>query len=496
MVVRLPSPLREKPTFSAMDLEPINGSVEEGIHRPKGAKDDDDSQENVKIEETVGKYPAPVTPNRWKGVNQIIVHALRGGMRSFLLAYAMRGGVSFLIRLVRVLKGRLSLLAALRAFFSGESRRFALMIGSFSFSWKLINNLLFHFRGRQSKLNGFIAGSIAGLSILFEEKETRMSIAQQFLVRSMQAGYNALKARDVVHFPYGDTALFMVACGSILYAYIMQPGTIPKEYYSWMIKTARMPVPMLNFNRSNYRAWEQSAVKPLVDTKLVTDIITHNREGYHPSAVPRALEYISRNNGTMPIVPCSVLHPTDPSCITYNSKLLGRVMIGIAPVYAALNFVPMVLLKTGKFVKNPGHLTTRGILSTFRSSLFLGVFVFIYMSGICTQRNIATSRLGSLIPYLSRDHKLVYYLLGLLCSTSILIEHKSRRSELAMYVLPKGLQSLWMVLHQRGRMFRVPNFEIYMSSVAMGILMSVYQTEPQRMSSLLFKVMEKIIGRN
>ncbi|KAI9101856.1 hypothetical protein DFS34DRAFT_611769 [Phlyctochytrium arcticum] len=459
----------------------------------------DGNGKKVVVETAAPRFPTPVKPPRWTGGHQILAHAVRGGLRSFLLGWALRGGITFLLKLIRVVKGKLPLRLALKSFFSAEPRRMGLMIGYFSFTWKLINNSLFYLRGnRQSKLNGFIAGSVAGLGILFQEKSAREGVAQQLFVRSMQAGYNALKAREVIHLPYGDSALFMVACGSILYAYAMQPETIPPEYYSWMLKTARVPKPILTLNRHNLRAWEASTelARPLADIPTIKNALLRNREGCHPSSLPKAMSYIAKHAGTAPMIPCSVLHPGDPSCVSYNSKLIFKVMAGIAPVYAALNFVPMLALKTGKFVKAPKELTIRGVKSTFRSSLFLGVFVLIYMSGICTQRNLARTPLATAFPSLTRDHKLIYYFLGVLCSSSILIEHKSRRSELAMYVLPKGLQSLWMVLHQRGKMPKIPGFSVYMNCVAMGILMSVYQMEPERMSTLMFKVMEKLIGRN
>ncbi|KAI9011430.1 hypothetical protein BC832DRAFT_345902 [Gaertneriomyces semiglobifer] len=447
-----------------------------------------------KAGEKPSKIPQPIVPPRWKSVHHIIIHAARGGLRSFLLAFAMRGGISFLIKLVRVVSGRLPFIRALQAFFAPECKRFGLMVGSFSVLWKLLSNLIFYYRGQQSKWNGAIAGAIAGgVAILFEEKETRLGIAQQFFVRSMQAGYNALKARNKVYLPYGDSLLFMIACGSIMYAYIMQPDTIPREYYSWMVKTANVPAPVLDLNRTNYRARELGNLA--VDPNHVLDIIRNNKAGYHPEVLDKALNYLQARGNTMPLVPCSVLHPTHPTCTRYNAHLFKKVFMTILPVYGALNFVPMVLLKGKSLIQNPALLARRGAFNTIRSSLFLAVYVFIYMVGICTQRSFGALDLPDYLSFFKRDHKLWYYILGLACSSSIFIEHKSRRSELAMYVLPKGLQSLWMVFHRRGQIFRIPNFEVYMASAATGILMSVYQTEPQHMSSLLFKVMEKVMGR-
>lgn len=60
------------------------------------------------------------------------------------------------------------------------------MFGSFSLLWKLINNGMRQYRGKEDRLNGMVAGAIAGLSILFEKKERRVDIAQQFFVRQVR----------------------------------------------------------------------------------------------------------------------------------------------------------------------------------------------------------------------------------------------------------------------------------------------------------------------
>ncbi|KAJ3049959.1 hypothetical protein HK097_009066 [Rhizophlyctis rosea] len=271
-----------------------------------------------------------------------------------------------------------------------------------------------------------------------------------------------------------------------MYAFVMQPMTIPKEYYSWMIKTARMPANSLSLNRRNVRALESGDGHPSAADILRT--ITENKGT--AGAKIRALDYFNACGGKMPVMPCSVLHPRERHCVRYNLALWIKVFATTSPVYAALNFVPMILLKTDVLLKRPLPILKRNAQSTFRSAAFLATYVFIYMSLICLHRNSVKYN------HIFRgDHKATYYIYGVLCASSIFIEAKQRRSELAMYVLPKGLQSLWTVLYARGQMIRVPYFDVIMSSVGMGVLMSVYQTEPHRMSTLLFKVMEKVIGR-
>ncbi|KAI8822204.1 uncharacterized protein EV422DRAFT_526037 [Fimicolochytrium jonesii] len=447
---------------------------------------------NIKHHHTI---PKPVVPPKWNSVRQIIVHATSGGLRSFLLGYALRGGIASLIKTIFFLRGKTTLKSALSAFYAPTSTRFAAMIGSFSFLWKLINNLLAHTSDRSSKLHGMIAGGIAGsVALLFEEKESRIAIAQQFFVRSMQAGYNALKARELVHFPHGDSALFMLSCASILYALIIQPTTIPPEYYRWMVNICQVSHPILDFNRTHVAAYSKGITLP--DTaKRMTSLIEHRPKSFTPQLVSSALGYLNANNGQLPLVPCSVLHPSSASCLTYNAQLWPTIFRDIGPVYLALNFVPLLLFKPKVLLHDPVNVTKRNLVATARSAVFLAAFISIFQVMICAQRNLALSSLP--IPnVLRRDHRYWYYFVGMCCSSSIFLEHKQRRSELAMYVAPKAFTSAWKLLHQRGVMTRIPGFEILMGGVSMGLLMSVYQTEPERMSGLLFRVMDKMIGRN
>lgn len=50
--------------------------------------------------------------------------------------------------------------------------------------------------------------------------------------------------------------------------------------------------------------------------------------------------------------------------------------------------------------------------------------------------------------------KLSYWLLGFAAGLALFVEEKKRRAELAMYVLPKGLESLWIMLRGHGYVFK------------------------------------------
>lgn len=128
---------------------------------------------------------------------------------AFLLAYGIRAGVIFCLSLLRVIRKRyisyrhqerggpvirvfMHHVRLFRAAFGNiitaslkneTALRFAGMFGSFAFLWKLVNNGMRIYRDKDDRLNGLVAGAVAGLAILCEKQEKRVDIAQQLFVR-------------------------------------------------------------------------------------------------------------------------------------------------------------------------------------------------------------------------------------------------------------------------------------------------------------------------
>ncbi|KAI8903203.1 hypothetical protein EDD86DRAFT_215583 [Gorgonomyces haynaldii] len=417
-----------------------------------------------------------------KTPQEVVVHALKGSARAYALGFLLKGGITFLIRLVRVLQRKMSLGQALLLVFEKASHRFGLMVGTFALLWKLINNMLELKRKKRSKLNGAIAGAVAGLAVLVETRENRITVAQQFSMRAVQAGYNSLHARELIRIPHGDALMFALACGSIMYAYVVYPHTIPREYYSWMVQIAGCPKECLQLNRENIHRW----LKGNKEASLSKWLQVLQKLKAKPEAVEAFTNYVHKHNGTIPMTPCAGLHPTEMSCVKYNLDLLKSVYLAITPVYLSLNSVPLLLFKPKAFLKDPLSSLKRIALSTLQSSTFLATFIVIFMSGVCVLRNAR----GDL-----PDNRFYYYLLGVLCSGSaIMLEKPSRRSELAMYVFPKGLASLYTLLIARGRMIDIPYIEVITTCASTSAIMSLYQLEPEHMSSLMYNVMRRVIG--
>lgn len=140
----------------------------------------------------------------------------------------------------------------------------------------------------------------------------------------------------------------------------------------------------------------------------------------------------------------------------------------------------LLVFKFQKSVLKPGYAMKSIIKSTIRSSLFLALYVTIGWCLPCYLRNL-----------FGVDRKWMYYINGLLAGTMVLIESPGRQLELALYCLPRAIESLWNCLVKWGytrniRYFTnleyfIHNFrggEAVYFSLSTGIVMTLYQHDP------------------
>ncbi|KAG0341842.1 hypothetical protein BG004_005879, partial [Podila humilis] len=384
----------------------------------------------------------------------VVKHAILGAIRSGGVSYSGKALVNFCLGLLKLFKGKGSFGQIFKgAFFGQDSLRFGTFFGTFSFLWKLVNNGLKLYRGTDDRINGAIAGAIAGLSLIIETPERRVTFAQQMFIRSMQGVYNAGKYRGQFSFRHGDAFLFSIASAQVMYAYTMHPDTIPKELFGFMVKTARVPAEALALNRANVRG------VPL-NLNDIQKVIKRYK------GTPKALATAAAMNVVSDIVPCAVLHPSIDSCRFTNLQRAFQVTKDIFPVYATLNFVPLLVLRMKRLLKDPVNVLSKTSFNTLRSSVFLAVFVTLYQTQICSHRNLVNAgwQLG--------NSKYLYWLFGLTCSgAAIMIEQESRRAELAMYVLPKAATSLYKILLRKNWVIGIKHWDVMMFSFAMSLIM-------------------------
>ncbi|KAG0357684.1 hypothetical protein BG005_003241 [Podila minutissima] len=447
--------------------------------RPRGYRTKEGHEAAEKCKNYKSGVSVPHLSARCDTYEGVLKHAALGAIRSGGVSYGGKALVNFCLGLLKLMKGKGSLGQIFKgAFFGADAIRFGSFFGTFSFLWKLVNNGLKLYRGTDDRINGAIAGAIAGLSLIIETRERRVTFAQQMFIRSMQGVYNAGKYRGQFSFRHGDAFLFSIASAQVMYAYTMHPDTIPKELFSFMVKTACVPAEALAFNRARVRGFP-------VDLSQVADMVKKYK------GTSQALATVAALNGHSDIIPCAVLHPSIDSCRTTNLQRLFHVTKTIFPVYATLNFVPLLVLRLKRLMKDPVKVFSKTSFNTLRSSVFLAVFVTLYQTQICSHRNLMQAgwSLG--------NSKYLYWLFGLTCSgAAIMIEQESRRAELAMYVLPKAATSLYKILLRKNWVVGIKHWEVLMFSFAMSLIMSFYQQEEQVLSPFVTKLTYHILGRS
>ncbi|KAF9100124.1 hypothetical protein BGX23_006088 [Mortierella sp. AD031] len=451
----------------------VNGKRPKGYRTPEG-REAAELCKNYKTGVSI-----PYLTHSCKTYEGVLKHAILGAIRSGGVSYGAKALVNLCLGMLKLMKGKGSFVKIVKEAFTGvDALRFGSFFGMFSFLWKLVNNGLRLYRGTDDRINGAIAGAIAGLSLFIETPERRVTFAQQMFIRSMQGVYNAGKYRGQFSFRHGDALLFAIGSAQVLYAYTMHPDTIPKEFFDFMVKTARVPAEALAFNRARVRGF------PL-DLKEVRSMV----DRFNPTAL--TLKTVSVLSETPDVLPCAVLHPWVDSCMETNIDRFTGVVKVIFPVYATLNFVPLVVLRLKRLFKDPVNVLSKTTFNTLRSSVFFAVFVALYQTQICSHRNLMTAglKLG--------DSKYLYWLFGLTCAgAAIMVEQESRRAELAMYVLPKAAGSLYRIMMRKNWVKGVKHWEVMTFSFAMSLVMSFYQREEQVLSPFVTKMIYHVLGKN
>lgn len=435
-------------------------------------------------------------------------NCFRGGLRAFISAYA----VKYLVGLVQALiTGRLrqkpSLIFTL---FDADTFRFASFFGVFIGGFKGLNCILRKLRDTDDHLNGFIAGCISGLALAIDSKDRRVAVAMYLSTRSLQMGYNALmKRRLVPNWKHGDTLLMALVNVQIIYAFMSYPKSLARSYYNWIYNLAdlqsswgpkaRTAMSCLS-SISNQNEPPKEIITPLLESSQT--MLSHALSKSPAQAIfQNVFQYIWSTLSpaqaplafTDPLIAnthkyewCAICHPKTTSC-TYASMLYAfRCFPKTMKIYLPLNIAMILLWKSDKLLKDPKEYIKRIITSSIRSSTFITVFAAIAWLPPCYLRHLTGT-----------ETKLAYLLNGFLSGSTVILEQpKSRRLELALYCFPRALESLWNIMVDKGYVKALPYGEVVLFSLSMGLMMTLYQNEPDVVPSNYESVMVRFFGVN
>ncbi|KAL0913470.1 hypothetical protein M5K25_016933 [Dendrobium thyrsiflorum] len=408
-----------------------------------------------------------------------VAHAIGNLCQTFLLSYGVRVGIGILLRAFKLARRRsYSSIIDLKQLVSEkdlivreEACRIGLLFGGFTGSYHALRCFLRKFRKKETPLNAILAGSVAGLSILaLDDSSRRRTLALYLAARLAQCTYNSAKSKNKFHlwgshWKHGDSLLFSLVSAQVMYAFVMRPESLPKSYQDFIQKTG--PV-----TESVYKAVRDTCRGSPVDVISLSTYLSNIKGSNNLNLT----EYPS-------IIPCSIIHPNSDSCIAHNAAAASLTFRKTFPLYFSLTFVPFVVLRLQKFLKAPMQTSWIAVLGAVRSTSFLSAFVALFQAVICLHRKVAT-----------KDHKLVYWIAGAFAGLSVLLEKKGRRSELALYVLPRAGDSLWYIIVNRHLLPNVKNAEVALFCICMGGIMYFLEHEPETMAPLLRGLIRRFLA--
>lgn len=270
-----------------------------------------------------------------------------------------------------------------------------------------------------------------------------------------------------------DPAIFATSCGLIMWAWIYLPERLPRAYVKWISGAAA------------------------VDRRLVTalqrvqwgEIVYGQKEDGEPLLQSMCEDYgwplvWSDPSKTIPF-PCELVHMgTGPSCEYHAFRRFLKGFGMAAGTYGPLNLALQLRNPSKK-----GFL--RAIISSLRSSAFLGSFIALFYYGVCLARSrLGPIVLGTSIPARMRIDSGICIGSGcMLCGWSILLENAGRRKDISLFVAPRALATLLPRRYELMYQWR----ETAAFAASSAVVFACAQENPERVRGVLGKLLARVL---
>lgn len=147
------------------------------------------------------------------------------------------------------------------------------------------------------------------------------------------------------------------------------------------------------------------------------------------------------------------------SCETKALNRMGKMIKFFLTLYGPAHLLPVLIFKLKKLRTDPIPILTHVFQNIVRSVSFGLAVIGVAQYSLCTFNKLfqGTTRLNWLF-------------ISSISALPIIIEAESRKGELALYLFPRVLETLWNLMKKKGFPLRIKNFEIFVFGIAMGTL--------------------------
>lgn len=184
------------------------------------------------------------------------------------------------------------------------------------------------------------------------------------------------------------------------------------------------------------------------------------------------------------IIPCSLVHPQALTCFDEQIYSMKRAIRRTFPLYLTINFVPLLVTRFWSLVNNPFGMIYKTLFSSGRSTLFMTLITMATIGCSCLIRK-----------FFERDSRFKFWVNCFIAPWPIVLESKSKRSEFALYVFPRAVESFYERMRQKKYIPDFPSGSILLFCVTISSLMYFREYEPSTLSNLLKKTFDLFLPK-
>ncbi|EGO56660.1 hypothetical protein NEUTE1DRAFT_147264 [Neurospora tetrasperma FGSC 2508] len=270
-----------------------------------------------------------------------------------------------------------------------------------------------------------------------------------------------------------DPAIFALSSALIMWTWFYHPSRLPRAYNKWITSAASVDSRLIEALRrcraGSLVYGKDTGQAPLLGS-MCKDYDWPEAWGDPAKAVP---------------FPCEIVHMgCGPSCERHALSRFARSFKWAFTMYLPLNLLLVLRKPNWKALK-------KALVSACGSSAFLGVFITLFYYGVC----LARTRLG---PYIvGRDVKGCQKMDGglcvgtgcAMCGWSILLENAGRRKDMALFVAPRALATLFPRRYDLRKQWR----ETAVFAASTAVVFTCALENPKRVRGVLGGVLAGVL---
>ena len=412
-----------------------------------------------------------------------VEHAAASFWRSFVLAYMIRAGVAVFTRGIGLMRGKSprdvlkleKLIGENHTHYREDAVRLGLFLGSFTGGYHIVRCNMCNRLGFSPKKAAAVAGTLGGLSSLFLKRKKRRTFALYLMARLAQGTYASQKNNNRFHFwgshwSHGDVLLFAMSSAQVMYAYVMRPDTLDTGFWNFIVRAGPIDKETLGLLKDQCNG-KNVDLRPALAAQSVAGAM----DAFGPVV-----------GEDVRCVPCQLMHRSTgcPGCALHVAMSAKDTFRKCFPFYLSIHLVPFAILNAAKALRDPIGTVFKATAATVRSTSFISAFVALYMGTACASRRL-----------FHRDHRAMYYFAGIVAAQSLFLEKKSRRAELALYLMPRAFDSFASTVIDKKLLPRVPHAELALFCATAGGLMHLYENEPDTLAGFMRTTIRRFVHR-